>query len=151
MDPEPGPGAVWMEHLSPEECWTLLASEPAGRLGVLVDSAPEIYPVNHVVDGGAIVFRTGGGTKRRGLDRNPSVCFQVDRIDVDEATGWSVLVKGRAVELTDPEDIRLAGLLPLQLWAFEEGTRFVRIVPAEVSGRRIGRVGPLPGQAEGPP
>jgi nitroimidazol reductase NimA-like FMN-containing flavoprotein (pyridoxamine 5'-phosphate oxidase superfamily) len=144
MDAEPEPGAVWMEHLSVQECWALLASTPAGRLGVLVDSAPEIYPVNHVVDGGTIVFRTGAGTKRRGFDRSPSVCFEVDEIEHRDATGWSVLVKGRAVELTDPEDIRLAGLLPLHLWAFEEGTRFVRIVPAEVTGRRIGRDGPVP-------
>jgi nitroimidazol reductase NimA-like FMN-containing flavoprotein (pyridoxamine 5'-phosphate oxidase superfamily) len=150
MDVEPERGAVWMEHLSIEECWRLLAAGPAGRLGVLVDSAPEIYPVNHVVDRGTIVFRTGAGTKRRGFDRSPSVCFEVDQIDGRDATGWSVLVKGRAIELTDPEDIRLAGLLPLHLWAFEEGTRFVRIVPAEVTGRRIGRDGPAPGTATPP-
>ena len=145
MDADAAPGAVWMEHLSLEECWTLLASRPAGRLGVLVDSAPEIYPVNHVVDRRTILFRTGAGTKRRGFDRSPSVCFEVDEIDDRDATGWSVLVKGRAVELTDPEDIRLAGLLPLDLWSFEAGTRYVRIVPAEVTGRRIGRDRPVPG------
>lgn len=131
-----------MEHLGPEECWELVRSQPAGRLGVLVDSAPEIYPVNHVVDRGVIVFRTGGGTKWRGLDRNPSVCFEVDQIDAVAATGWSVLVKGRAFELTDPEDIRLAGELPLHAWVFEDGTQFVRIVPTEITGRRIGRSSP---------
>jgi nitroimidazol reductase NimA-like FMN-containing flavoprotein (pyridoxamine 5'-phosphate oxidase superfamily) len=150
MDAEPVPGAVWIEHLPIEECWRLLASYPAGRLGVLVDSAPEIYPVNHVVDRGTILFRTGAGTKRRGYDRSPSVCFEVDQIDDRDATGWSVLVKGRAVELTDPEDIRLAGLQGLHLWAFEAGTRFVRIVPAEVTGRRIGRDGPPPGATGAP-
>ena len=137
-------GSVWVEHLGIEECWELLGSCPAGRLGVLVDSAPEIYPVNHVVHRGSILFRTSGGTKWRGLERSPSVCFEVDELDVRDATGWSVLVKGRAVELTDPEDVRVAGTLPLHLWAFEEGTRFVRIDPREVTGRRIGRAAPPP-------
>ena len=41
-------GRTWMEHLSLRECWELLESTPVGRIGVLVDSAPEIYPVNHV-------------------------------------------------------------------------------------------------------
>lgn len=137
--------SVWIEHLTPAECWELLEAQPVGRLGVLVDSAPEIYPVNYVVDRGAIVFRTGGGTKWRGFERNPSVCFEIDAVDPVGATGWSVLLKGRAVALTDAEDIRLAGLLPLHPWAFEHGTRFVRIVPAEVTGRRIGRTGPPAG------
>lgn len=141
-------GTVWVEHIGVAECWDLLASRPVGRLGVLVDSAPEIYPVNHVVHRGSILFRTSGGTKHRGLDRNPSVCFEVDHIDDDDATGWSVLVKGRAAELSDPEDIRIAGELPLQLWAFEEGTRFIRIDPSEVTGRRIGRLGPEDQTAE---
>ena len=51
-------GKTWMEHLPQRECWDLLASTPVGRIGVLVDSAPEIYPVNHAVDGQTIVFRT---------------------------------------------------------------------------------------------
>lgn len=45
-----------------------------GRVGVLVDSAPEIYPVNHVVDRQTIVFRTDTGSKLGGLDRSSSPC-----------------------------------------------------------------------------
>lgn len=37
-------GRTWLEHVNPIECWRLLASTPIGRVGVLVDSAPEIYP-----------------------------------------------------------------------------------------------------------
>jgi hypothetical protein len=90
-------GRTWLEHLSPAECWRLLASTPVGRIGVLNDSAPEIYPVNHVVDRETIVFRTDAGGKLRGLTRSPAVCYQVDGIVLADATGWSVLVKGRAV------------------------------------------------------
>ncbi len=130
-------GRTWLEHLSPATCWTLLASTPVGRIGVLNDSAPEIYPVNHVVDGHTIVFRTDPGTKLRGLLRSPSVCYQVDSFDPAEATGWSVLVKGRAVQVHDTAEIRRLAELPLHYWALGDKAHWVRVLPAEVSGRRI--------------
>ncbi len=129
----------WLEYLSPAECWTLLSLHPIGRVGVLVDSAPEVYPVNHVVDHETVVFRTDGGNKLRGIDRSPSVCYEADGLNLDDCTGWSVLVKGRAVELSSPDDLRRAAALPLRFWAPGERAHWIRIVPREVTGRRIHR------------
>jgi nitroimidazol reductase NimA-like FMN-containing flavoprotein (pyridoxamine 5'-phosphate oxidase superfamily) len=130
-------GRTWFEHLNPTECWRLLAETPVGRIGVLVDSAPEIYPVNYVVDRDAIVFRTGPGEKLRGLDRSPSVCFQIDGIDPTARTGWSVLVKGRAAPITHPDQLRRVQQLPLDYWSIGSRPDWVRITPTEVTGRRI--------------
>jgi nitroimidazol reductase NimA-like FMN-containing flavoprotein (pyridoxamine 5'-phosphate oxidase superfamily) len=130
-------GRTWIEHLSPAECWRLLASTPVGRIGVLNDSAPEIYPVNHVVDRETIVFRSDAGLKLRSLTRSPAVCYQVDGIVPEDATGWSVLVKGRAVEVDDAEEVRGVARLPLRHWAVGDKLHWVRILPAEVTGRRI--------------
>ncbi|HEY7042250.1 MAG TPA: pyridoxamine 5'-phosphate oxidase family protein [Nocardioidaceae bacterium] len=135
-------GRTWLEHLSKAECWKLLALHPVGRIGVLVDSAPEIYPVNHVVDRGTIVFRTDPGTKLRGLDRSPSVCYEVDGLSLEERAGWSVLVKGRAVELTSSDELRAAQELPLCFWSVGEKAHWIRIVPREVTGRRIHQPAP---------
>jgi hypothetical protein len=68
--------------------------------------------VHDVVDGQTIVFRTDPGSKLRGLDRIPAVCFEADGINLDDHTGWSVLVTGRAVEVTGAEEKRRAGELP---------------------------------------
>jgi nitroimidazol reductase NimA-like FMN-containing flavoprotein (pyridoxamine 5'-phosphate oxidase superfamily) len=38
-------------ELDPDDCAELLASSTLGRLGVLVDGRPEIFPVNHAVQG----------------------------------------------------------------------------------------------------
>lgn len=130
-------GQPWIEYLNTPECWTLLSLSPVGRIGVLVDSAPEIYPVNFVVDDDTIVFRTDPGSKLRGLDRSPSVCFEADGLNLDDLTGWSVLVKGRAVELHDVEELRRASALPLRFWGLGEKSHWIRITPTEVSGRRI--------------
>ncbi len=127
----------WMDHLPERECWELLAQARVGRLGVLVDSGPEIYPVNFVVDREALVFRTGPGTKLRGLDRSPAVCLEVDEISATERTGWSVLVKGAAHEITDVEEERRAASLDLDLWVVGDRARWVRIQPREVTGRRL--------------
>jgi nitroimidazol reductase NimA-like FMN-containing flavoprotein (pyridoxamine 5'-phosphate oxidase superfamily) len=130
-------GRTWLEHLPAQECWDLLGSTPVGRIGVLVDSAPEIYPVNHVVDGRTIVFRTDRGAKLRGLDRSPLVCFQVDGFDPAARTGWSVLAKGRAREVTAAEEERRLLRLDLSYWSVGPKPRWIRIEPDEVTGRRI--------------
>ena len=131
---------VWIEHLGVDECWALLSQSPVGRIGVLVDSAPEIYPVNHLVDDATIVFRTDAGGKLRGLARSPLVSFEVDGADCEEETGWSVLVKGRAAEVRASAEVRGLGALPLRYWGVGEKPHWIRIVPTEVTGRRIHRV-----------
>lgn len=132
-------GGPWVEYLTEAECWQLVAAAPFGRIAVLVDSAPEVYPINHVVDGETIVFRTDPGSKLHGIERSPSVSFEIDGADVDEHTGWSVLVKGRAVELVDPEDLERAQALPLHFWGVGTKSHWIRIVPTEVTGRRVDR------------
>jgi nitroimidazol reductase NimA-like FMN-containing flavoprotein (pyridoxamine 5'-phosphate oxidase superfamily) len=130
-------GRTWLEHLTPGQCWERLAATPVGRIGVINDSAPEIYPVNHAVDRQTIVFRTDPGSKLRALVRSPAVCYEVDGIDPADATGWSVLVKGRAVELHEIDELRAAFALPLHYWALGDKAHWIRIVPDEVTGRRI--------------
>ncbi|MEO5679603.1 MAG: pyridoxamine 5'-phosphate oxidase family protein [Acidimicrobiales bacterium] len=130
-------GRTWLEYLSASACWEALSTVEVGRLGVLVNSAPEIYPVNFVVDDHTIVFRAGSGGKVLGLGRSPSVCFQVDGIDVDQQTGWSVLVKGRATEQVTADDLRQVLSLPLRSWAVGVKDHWIRIRPDQVTGRRI--------------
>jgi nitroimidazol reductase NimA-like FMN-containing flavoprotein (pyridoxamine 5'-phosphate oxidase superfamily) len=138
-------GRTMLEVLNPHECWRRLANAPIGRLAVMVDSAPEIYPVNFTVDDGSVVFRTDPGSKLRGLDRSPSVAFQVDGIDPQSRTGWSVLLKGRAEPITSGEDVRRLMGLHLDLWAPGTKSRWIRIRPGVVTGRAI-----HPRAADGP-
>lgn len=132
-------GRTWLEHLSLQDCWQHLAQASVGRIGVLVDSAPEIYPVNYVVDERTIVFRTDPGSKLRGVDRSPAVCFEVDEVSAEDRAGWSVLVKGRAVEVAHPDELARLAELPLDYWAVGDKQRWIRIRPIEVTGRAIHR------------
>ncbi|MHC3475565.1 pyridoxamine 5'-phosphate oxidase family protein [Streptomyces sp. 7R007] len=92
-----------MTELGREESLALLASVPLGRIGFSIQALPAIRPVNHLVDGDRIVFRTHTGSA---LVRDPSVeevmVYETDQIDLEDRTGWSVMVTGRASLITDP-------------------------------------------------
>jgi hypothetical protein len=108
-----------------------------GRLAVSVAGKPEIFPVNFVVDHGTVVFRTAEGTKLAAATASPDVAFEADGHDRDAGEAWSVVVKGRAAELTHLEELLDADDLPLfPLHAFPKH-RFLRIEPDDVSGRRF--------------
>lgn len=144
-------GRTMLELLSEAECWRRLAGAPIGRVAVLVDGAPEIYPVNFAVDGRSVVFRTDPGSKLRGLERAPTVAFQVDGIDPASKVGWSVLLKGEAVPITDPTEVRHVMGLELELWAPGMKARWVRIRPGALTGRAIHPTGAAPRDETAPP
>jgi nitroimidazol reductase NimA-like FMN-containing flavoprotein (pyridoxamine 5'-phosphate oxidase superfamily) len=135
---------TWLIGISTDECACahLLSASGLGRLAVIVNGRPQIFPVNHVYDrpSGCVVFPTRAGTKLHGALDWPWVAFEVDGLDRDGGGGWSVLVAGRAEEVTDPELIARAATAREALWGAGRGTHWVRIVPSEVSGRRISAV-----------
>jgi nitroimidazol reductase NimA-like FMN-containing flavoprotein (pyridoxamine 5'-phosphate oxidase superfamily) len=108
-----------------------------GRLAVVVDGRPEVYPVNYAVDHGTVVFRTAAGTKLAAAMESGYVAFEADGLDRSAGEAWSVLVKGRAEEIRDVEALIDAVELPLRPWQGSPKHRFVRVVADEVSGRRF--------------
>lgn len=127
-----------------QECFELLATCPVGRVAVSRGAAaPLVVPVNFVLDGEVIVFRSDMGSKVEDLRIGP-VAFQVDQIDPWRRTGWSVLIAGVAYEAT-PREIAHLHLDP---WAPGQKAHWVRIIPVEVSGRRI-ELAPIQLEAHG--
>ena len=125
-----------VDALSTAQCWALLRESSIGRLAVSVDGQPDIFPVNHVVDHGSIVFRTALGTKLLG-SAGRLVAFEADGYDVSEATAWSVVVKGMAREIWETDEAIDALDLPLFPWHASPKPRFVRVEPVSVTGRRF--------------
>ena len=52
-----------MTVLSEDDSWQLLASADVVRIAVAVAGDVEVFPINSVVDGRTVVFRTAEGTK----------------------------------------------------------------------------------------
>lgn len=123
-----------MTEIPSAECYELLASRSVGRIAFVVDGAPSVVPVNHVVDGDDIVFRTSPHSELGRSMASGPVAFQVDDFDDFSQSGWSVLVQGSAHY--DDFDTASSEERP-RPWA--EGVRglVVRIRPRQVTGRRL--------------
>jgi nitroimidazol reductase NimA-like FMN-containing flavoprotein (pyridoxamine 5'-phosphate oxidase superfamily) len=61
MKPLGEPGNL--DAVSEDECYNLLAGHNWGRLGVVADGQPLIFPVNYSLGDRVIAFRTAPGTK----------------------------------------------------------------------------------------
>jgi nitroimidazol reductase NimA-like FMN-containing flavoprotein (pyridoxamine 5'-phosphate oxidase superfamily) len=128
-----------IEVLEYAECMRLLGSKQVGRIGFAIWGGPEVLPVNYVLDGDAVVFATGAGSKLSAVVRSP-VVFEVDDTDDAARSGWSVVVHGIAQEVTaaDSGALERVRALPLEPWAAGRKPYYVRVTPRFVSGRRVG-------------
>lgn len=124
-------------ELASSECWDYIRQASVGRLAVVADGHPEIFPINFAVDHGSIVFRTAEGTKLAASLAGSSVAFEVDGFDDRLGYAWSVVLKGSAARLASIEDVLDSAELELFPWQSGEKNHFVRIVPAETTGRRF--------------
>ena len=74
------------------------------------------------------------------LSEPTDVAFEVDDLDYQRHTGWSVVVYGRAEALTTsvdaPQQWELDDPAP---WASGDRYLYIRITPGKVSGRRLQR------------
>jgi|APAra7269097559_1048567.scaffolds.fasta_scaffold16659_2 nitroimidazol reductase NimA-like FMN-containing flavoprotein (pyridoxamine 5'-phosphate oxidase superfamily) len=120
-------------EIRPELCWEALESNTLGRLAVAHDDTIDIFPINYVVDGARIYFRTAAGSKLLDIKAHSHVALEID--DVDDVAAYSVVVKGRAAALDSVSDVAEADALPLTSWIPTMKLRWVRIWPAEVTGR----------------
>lgn len=119
-----------LEEIPCDECLKLLRTMSIGRIAVAPPGGPPlVIPINYVIDGDDVVFRTDPGTKLD-LLRGLPVSFQVDLIDPFHRTGWSVLIQGMAVE-TIPAEV------DPRPWADGPKQHWIRITPGAITGRRL--------------
>jgi hypothetical protein len=128
-----------LEVLGTTECLRLLATQQVGRLGLPGKRFPLILPFNYALDRDSIVIRTHAGSTLSAAD-HANVSFEVDEIDRRTFSGWSVLVHALAEEVSEEhqaemvERMRATGVQP---WAPGRHDRWLRLIPQEVTGRRI--------------
>lgn len=139
-------------ELSRQESLSLLTTEPYGRLVLVRGGLPTVYPVNFVLDGAGLVIRTREGSSLCAAAGAAAVALQVDSIDRERRSGWSVTVVGRARIADDPVEVSRLARLPLQPWVRGVRNVFVVIELGTISGQRIGGAEKVHGaQAMGAP
>jgi len=125
-----------LHDLDPAECERLLRRGRFGRVGLSTPDGMVILPVNYAVHEDAVVVRTAvdGALARHGHDQD--LVFEVDAVDEERWTGWSVLARGRGELVADP------GPRPMgeraRSWADGARDAELRLAWTELTGRRVG-------------
>ncbi|MCW2528108.1 MAG: Pyridoxamine 5-phosphate oxidase [Pseudonocardiales bacterium] len=128
-----------LEDLSVQDCFDFLGRSSIGRLVYLDERGPIAIPVNYVLADQSVVIRVGGGAKRAAMDQT-LLAFEVDHIDDDRRTGWSVILRGTGVVVPNtlvPETLHHMTGSPLP-WAFGIHNVWLKITPDTVTGKRLG-------------
>jgi hypothetical protein len=133
---ESGPNTV--EVLDEDECLALLGAAEVGRVGVVVDGQPLIFPVNHVLEGRTIVVRTDSSRMLSGAAL-ARVAFEADGFEAGARSGWTVLAEGIGNDVTEALDATSERLqaVPVTPWAPGPKSRLLRIDVRTITGRRF--------------
>lgn len=126
-----------MTEMTLRECMQLLAANHFGRVAVNDDDGPVILPVNYILDGDSVLFRSGSGTKLRAGLRGSPASFEIDAVRERTRTGWSVVARGTLTDVYDPDEIARARRFPLEPFAGGDRPYYLRLLVYEVSGRSI--------------
>ena len=131
---------VKMYELEEDVCRQMLARCTFGR--VAFDDADEgltILPVNCIYSDGLVLFRVQEGSALDDLGSGRVVAFEADHIDPIAESGWSVLVRGTATHLRDPDQIAALADTAVHPWAPGRRDRWIEIHPEQITGRIIRR------------
>lgn len=132
-------GSNAIEVLDEDECLALLGSAEVGRVGVVIDGQPLIFPVNHVLDAGGASSST---PIRRRCSRPPPRPRWPSRstgsTPAPPAAGWS-WPRASATTITDAVDTTSEHLQTVSVmpWAPGPKPRLLRIDVRTITGRRF--------------
>ena len=127
-----------LRELGYAECRALLLRQRVGRAAVATPDGPQIIALNYWIVDDSIVIRTAPFSVLATYGRRSNLAFEVDHVRKDQQLGWSVVARGRANVITDPDELARIRLVCAPQPA---GPRhlYLRLEGQELSGRVHGR------------
>jgi uncharacterized protein len=125
--------------LSESRCLELLGGEAVGRVALCTPDGPQIFPVNFTIAESSVVFRTTAYSVLGTHAWQTRLAFEVDRIDPERRSGWSVVASGPGSQVRPgPELEEIVGSWNPDPWAGGTRPLYVRLRWDTLSGRQIG-------------
>jgi uncharacterized protein len=125
--------------LSEPECRARLEHAVIGRVAWNTVNGPCVLPVNYRLHRESIVFRTAVDGVLAELAHPRAVAFEVDEYDINDQSGWSVLVSGRTRPASRPDDLKtLWSQADPEPWAGGTRKLFVTLSMDAITGRLLG-------------
>jgi nitroimidazol reductase NimA-like FMN-containing flavoprotein (pyridoxamine 5'-phosphate oxidase superfamily) len=124
--------------LSERQCRDLLTTSDLARVAWQTADGPQVLPVTYVCYGDTFVFRTSPYGPLSEMIEPTDVALEVDDLDQQRRSGWSVVVQGSAAAVAEPAEMvhlwTVAGLVP---WAPGIRNVFIQVTPRRISGRML--------------
>jgi nitroimidazol reductase NimA-like FMN-containing flavoprotein (pyridoxamine 5'-phosphate oxidase superfamily) len=130
----------YFDAIGRQQCLDLIESHHLGRIAWQAADLPQILPITYAMHQGSVYFRTLPDGILAELAQPTSVALEVDELDQQTRSGWSIVIHGRTSAVREPDE--LAGLWAsdsLVPWASGNRTLFIRIQPERVAGRVVRR------------
>lgn len=126
-----------LTKLGEAEARSLLKTQEIGRLVYTRRALPVVAPVNYAVRDGAVWIWTASASSMAQAVRGAVVAFEVDELDRETRTGWSVQVLGVAELIVSSAEVERALDCGPEPWAPARREHLVKIPIQVVTGRRI--------------
>lgn len=123
-------------ELTSMECRRLLAQRRLGRVAVVGEDGPAVYPVDYTLDRDAVLLHTDEPSS---FGQGSQVTLQVDDLDESRRAGWSVVVRGRAAQVEQPDELGAGEQPPSLPPGAGRSGHYIRLRQVSISGRRIDR------------
>jgi uncharacterized protein len=126
--------------LGRQQCLDLMKAHHLGRVAWQAADLPQVLPVTYAMHEGDAYFRTSPTSILAELIQPTSVALEVDELDQQNRSGWSIVMHGRTSAVSEPEALEdLWASDSLVPWASGNRTLFIRIRTERVSGRVVRR------------
>jgi hypothetical protein len=105
----------------------------------MTEAGLRIFPVNYTVLADTIVFRTLPYGAIANSAHGAEVAFEVDDLDDELRSGWSVLAVGPCQRIEDPDMVRMIRSTDdPEPWASGQRNLYFQVSWTDVTGRRVG-------------
>jgi nitroimidazol reductase NimA-like FMN-containing flavoprotein (pyridoxamine 5'-phosphate oxidase superfamily) len=123
-----------------QQCLDLIESHHLGRIAWQAADLPQILPISYAMHQGSLYFRTLPDGLLAELAQPTSVALEVDDLDQQTRTGWSIVLHGHSSAVREPDELAdmwaSDSLVP---WAAGNRTLFIRIRPDRIERRVVRR------------
>ena len=138
LAPADEPEAGRLTRLNRAECLERLRRHSLGRLAYVARAGvPDVVPVNYVLHGDQLLIRSGPGPKLQAAERRERVAVEVDEVDLQTRTGWSVVVVGRARRMPAAEQQALPPDEMPAPWVAGNRSGLIVVQVERVDGRQL--------------
>jgi len=127
----------WQEIVL-EECIRLLREHHVGRIAVVIDGFPQVFPVNYrLVETSGVTWIAVGTQRGHAIERaSINAAFEIDSVEPTQREAWSVLARG-TLHHVDPDAADFRKRFDPEPWEAAERDVWLVVQPFAISGRRL--------------